>query len=581
MATVPTYDRPTVEERALPGARQESIASPALLEAGATQLQDMGKGAMSAGAAFGAIANHMQERETVDAVFVADATLKQQYVDYETQTRDKRQGSNAKGVANDTATWFKDNISKALSAMPNDVQKKLFSQRASVLQVHGVGEFSKFESQQRDAAFVAGYKANNEATINLGAANPALVGQLVTTLHQNNAALFALRGITDPVVKASVNLASTTELHKQVIQGLVSTRPEQAQAYFEKNKEEIAGAQRAEIGKFAEQATSSALGTAAAAEIWLKVGPKSDREASNLDKMEQDARDKWGDQTFKLKATIDALHQRDAAFKSGRAERSAVAVNTAMDVLRKPGAKWDDVVRSGALEAMAPKDAKTMQDHYTDRQRSLRSASITERLQMEQVRQIEYSAAYNAYRDPDVLVGMSRAQVQALEPTLGRHYGTALLTAYDSMSKSADKLTEARIDKQALDTVFREFGFDPDKKLKLTKDADKVYHGRLGQMQNEIESEIGRQQNASKRVLSRDEKDVVARGVLSRTVFTEAGFFGWGSEQSPLASITPEMVKKVVVPVADRKNITTALKQKGEPVTDEKIAQLYLLRMRR
>src|SRR5258706_9122182 len=95
---VPTYDNPEARPAPLPGARVESIATPGLLDAGATDQLAFGKSLQTAGAGLAAVAYDMQQRENADAVFKTEAQDKADYIAYEQEARTNRQGAYAKGV---------------------------------------------------------------------------------------------------------------------------------------------------------------------------------------------------------------------------------------------------------------------------------------------------------------------------------------------------------------------------------------------------------------------------------------------------------------------------------------------------
>ena len=102
---VPTYDNAQVAPNALPGARESSIASPALFGAEAVQQQELGAAGTKAGLGLGKAAEYMQDRENADMLFRAETTLKDDYVKFE-QGIKERKGQSAWGATKDADTWF-------------------------------------------------------------------------------------------------------------------------------------------------------------------------------------------------------------------------------------------------------------------------------------------------------------------------------------------------------------------------------------------------------------------------------------------------------------------------------------------
>src|SRR4051812_33948085 len=124
MPQIPAYSLPQETERPIAGVRRESVASPSLLDTRAEQTAALGKSVENAGSGVAAIAYHMAQRENADVIFQREAGDKEAYLAYEADLREKRQGQFAKGATNDTATWWKDRISKNTEGM-NGEQKRV------------------------------------------------------------------------------------------------------------------------------------------------------------------------------------------------------------------------------------------------------------------------------------------------------------------------------------------------------------------------------------------------------------------------------------------------------------------------
>jgi hypothetical protein len=381
------------------------------------------------------------------------------------------------------------------------------------------------------------------------------------------------RGLGDAVLNKEIS-DRLTDLHKQVIQDLAVNNPAAARAYFEKYKEDIAGDQRAEIGKYAKQATASNAGEGSAREIWATMGPKQDADPIELDKMEAKVREKFKDDDHARDAGLKAISQMAAAHNASQREREAGNTNAVMDAVRQ-GAGINQVRRMAEFDALPGKSKNAIEEHISSRIALLESRDSAEQARLEREQMRTFSAAYHTYSDPDVLANMTRAQVQALEPIIGRHYADSLLTKYDAIGKHAGALSEARIDNDAFKTIVRDFGFDPDKRLNLKSTSDAQEAARLGSMRDEVERQIGVEQKAKNRVLTREEKDAVARRTLSANILRST-WWGLSSEKVPAASVIPADLKKVQVPPAERDEIKAELVKRNKPVSDEEIARWYL-----
>jgi hypothetical protein len=98
-------------------------------------------------------------------------------------------------------------------------------------------------------------------------------------------------------------------------------------------------------------------------------------------------------------------------------------------------------------------------------------------------------------------------------------------------------------------------------------------------MRDEVERQIGVEQKAKNRQLTREEKDTTARKVLSHSVLrgTSFLFIPTGSEPVPAASVIPADLKNIKVPPSDREAIKAELLKRNKPAGDEDIARWYLL----
>jgi hypothetical protein len=584
MPSVPTYDVPQVQPTPLQQPDLHSVASPEILGRKAQQDMDLAKGVMSAGTGLSQIAYHMQERETADVAFRAETKLKDDYIKQEQDWRQNRQGRFAKDLTKDAGDWFDKQI-KDSSEMIGQNQKaqRLFQRRAMQLREQSVAGVSHWEAGQLEKSHDESWLADKNVTKSVAAASPTLgsVETARTEIRRLNAYQAGRKGWEGAQLEGE-NLKDLTDLHTQVIQQLAQTNPNNAATYFEKYKSEIDGTRQAEIGKFAKQATATSLGEAGAGAVWEKLGPKSDAAPVELDKMEAEVRKEFKDNEFAVKAGLASLKERAAAHNSSQAERQADNVNKVWK-MANGGAGLGSVLRSAEYAQLPGEKQKEIRQAIEDRTHMLVTRNFADRERMEREKQLDYSAAYHTYSDPEVLSGMTRAQVQALEPTIGKQYADQLLSKWESIRTHQGGLSEARIDNDAFKTLVRDFGFDPDRKLNLKKDSDKTEAARMGAMRDEVERQIGLEQGAKKRVLTREEKDVIARKTLSQSVLRGGPWyqFGFGTEQVPAASVIPADLKSVKVPPGDREAISSELKKRNKPVTDEEIARWYLMGQRR
>jgi len=578
MAQIPTYDVPQERAGALPQPNVNSVASGELLGTGATQQAQFGRNLASAGNDLTDIAARMQSREDADMLFRAETGLRDNYIQYE-QEAQKREGRLAKGITDDTRKWWDDSVKKASENLANERQRRMFVMKMASTRQSSLETMSHFEFAQLEKSHDESWAADKGSAISVAASTPTdqSVANATTELKRLNDYQAARKGWEPSRVDAE-NRKDLTDLHTQVIQQLAQTNPMYAASYFQRHKDEIDGTKHAELGKYSKEATATANGEAAAADIWAQKGPKQDTDPVELDKMEQAARDRFKDDEYSRKAAIAALKERAASHNSSQKEREAGNVNSVMDAVRQ-GAGVTTVRRMPEFNALSGETKNKIEEHIATRTNIMEARDLAEQTRLEREQLIKFSAAYHTYSDPNVLMNMSRAQVQALEPTIGRHYTDSLLSKWESIDKHEGALSEARIDNDAFKNIVRDFGFDPDKKLNLKNDKDAQQAARMGAMRDEVERQIGIEQKAKNRQLTRDEKDAVARRTLSKNVLRST-WFGLSSEEVPAASVIPADLKKVVVPPADREAIKRELVKRNKPANDEDIARWYLMGQR-
>jgi hypothetical protein len=595
MPQVPTYDTPQNVDAALPSAKQESLASPALLGAGAEKQIEFGRAVQEAGSGLSAIAYHMDQRAVADGLFKSTSADKEAFIAYQADVLKNRQGNGATGVTKDTAAWWKERISKNLEGMDNTQLKRLYQQHAGDMQNNSLQSMSHFEVQQTDVGQQANFKADTANTINLVAANPSddLVRWGRDDILKKNKYMAAQKNWSPEVLEA-VNIDALTNMHKQVIQTLAATNKDKASSYFEAHKDEIAGAQRAEIGELAMKATAAFTASAAVDALWGKNGPHSDTDQVNIDTMAQQLRDQFKDNTYTRDAALTELKQRRVEFLEGVQSRmqgrtaavysmflegkSLAAVQQTSAWASLTGTEQYQVTNARAsLEATQASRAAANENRafarenraFVQEQRAelrLNTAGLTATMSMS---------------DPDRLVALTRDQVINLAPTLGTHNTQQLLGKWDALTKDGTKLSEARIDNDQFRVFAAKAGLD----ITPNNDAAKE---RIITLRNSIDQVLGQEQMAKKRPLSRDERDALIQKQLDNTVLTPT-WMGFGSgDKVPSIALKPDDVKSAYVevngqkvnvasiPATDRAAIIRARQQSGLPVTEQAIAEMYV-----
>lgn len=581
MPAVPTYNTPQEQEHALPGVRQESIVSPALLDAGAEQQGALGKGITDAGSGLAAISYHMEQRQNADVLFKSMAATKEAYIGYEAEVKKNRQGDGAQGITKDTAAWWKDHISKNVEGLANDTQKRLYQQHATDLQLRSLDTMSNFEVQQTDVGQQQNYKADKANTTNLVAANPSdvMVTWGTKDIQKKNAYMAAQKNWSPELLEA-VNTDDLTKLHQQVIQTLAASNPDKAVDYFNAHKEEIAGSQRAEIGGFAEKATAAAIGGKLAQTIWSTDGPQNDTDPSSIDKMKARAREELKDKPFALETALHTLSQmdsdRDKGIKARDSNRTAQVNQLLLD-----GKSIAAVQQTPAWAALDGTERKKIVEHAQDRAAALDSKAYTADLREQQRLNTAGLDTMIRMSDPEVLVKKSRDDIINLRTSIGNENTKALLAKWDALTKSGTHLAEAKIDNDQYNTFAVKAGLNPQGK----SDDDKR---RIQEVRDQVERMIASEQQAKKRPLTRDEKDSIMQKQIDNKVIQHSSV--WFDKSVPAITLPankqadayvevgPAKQKVLLsqIPASFRLEATNTRKTQGLPTSEAQLAELWL-----
>lgn len=578
MATIPNYSLPQETEHALPGVRRESAVSPALLGAEADQTIALGKGVEAAGTGVAAIAYHMAQRENADVIFQRESNDKAAYLAYEADLREKRQGQFAKGATTDTATWWKDRISKNLDGM-NSEQKRVYSQRAVQLQMQSLHSVSQFEGHQLEVAHDESWKADKVNTINLAAVNPQLVDANIKEIKRLNAYQAARKGWEGQVLQA-VNADDITNLHKQTIQTLVVKDPAAAEAYFKEHEQEIKGSERTEIGQFAAKATASRVGADAAQAVWMLDGPKGDNDASNIDKMKATIREKLKDNPMAREAALHEISQidadRDKAIRARDANRTA-QVNT----LLMNGIPLARVMQSPAWAALDGTEQRKITEHEESIAAVREGRALTREVRKEREQHLASIDIAMKLSDPEQLVTLTRNNIINLRTTLGNESTQKLLDKWDAYTKNGTLLSEGKLDHDQFNVFAVRAGLDPNSK-------DDTMKKRIVETRDRVERILGSEQQAKKRPLTRVEKDEVMKKLIDDTVIQHnailrdtpmpAVALPFDKQAGAYVVVGGQEVRLSSIPADDRAAIITARKSAGLPITEKSIAEMWLKR---
>jgi hypothetical protein len=572
MPTVPKYQQQT-ELRGLPSVQQQSIASPELLGAGARQTQEAGNALLRAGAGLSNIAADMQQREDADMVFQAEAAFRESLIGFEQEAL-TRTGNKAWGITKDVDKWFQDSGAKFAEGLTNDRQRALFNQQVGKMRLQGLESFSKFESQQR----VKSLEQSTNATLE------TLINSAATTAQMMNSEEFSTAGTTQtgpdgqPVPGPLSALQSmkqdglrrlefyaadtgedssvtdlkkqlyTSKFHKQVIQARIDADPSSAKAYYEANKEEIAGAERLNLEELVRTGE-------------MKVKAQSFADTALNDGLTE----------------VDAIRQARESFQGQDEEFVVAEIKTRFgelsqaregDQRQAADEAYDVFSRTGRLSSI-PASVLNRMDGKTRLALRKEAQSMAEGRAIKTDDNVYYSLHQEAINNPAAFAKRDLRQVfDKLSPSDRQE-----MIKLQGKVQQPDELKDLRTYDQQLTLRYRDLGWD-------NKDTK-----QKAQFERAANDAIVAEQVAKGKKLTFDEREKVLDRLLiqgggtwysaSRRLFEVQGT---EEEAAFVRGLEPEKKTSALIqsiPAIERQQIEQALRADGRPVTEQAILNLY------
>lgn len=578
MPQVPTSQGPSIREAAIPSAYQATPDVTAPQRALAQGLD-----------VAGGVADRIATRESERKAYDAQAAIQASYLDAQQGWTAHRVGANAEGLVNDVDKWWGD-TAKSMGDGLDPMSRALVSRQLQTMRMQSMQTMGAFQQHQLETAADASFVAVKSGIKSVAAANPTVfhvgidengnpvqktgVDLAIADLHEKNAQYAARKGLTDPATLAAMNLADTTELHTQVLQGLERAAPDAARVYYEKYKTQINGEQHAEI----EHQLDTVGNLAKAQAVGATLAQQFDYMHTGDAQKAIDAMDVSPEQKNAIRQEVEHRHSVQQS-DSDKLQADLVGkVHTSI----YSGMSKAAIMASPEFQALRDKGAmlKAIDDKgYSDTLRAnANDARQLSALQRQETKlHIQSSAAAFAYSDPTVLAATPREKIAAQLPTLGQAWTEYLLQKKDSLVKSDSKLREAKIDQDDFNQVADAAGLHP--LAAKTEDEKKT----LMEVKAQTEQVIGAWQAANgNKEMPRDQKQAVMRKALATSV-TVSGTL-WDSHTN-LFQVEPGDLKNVAVPELDRGQIITRLRQvRKDPAykpTNEEIAGAYLARQKR
>jgi hypothetical protein len=447
------------------------------------------------------------------------------------------------------------------SNLTSDRQRQAFARareqrRSSILEGierHTARELAAYDKGEAEAGLTT---AVNLAIAN--AENVPRVAEELARVEQIVETHAAVLGLSGPEARHAFVADLRSKVHVGVVERLIGLdRDQDAQEYFHEVRDQLNGSAIGPLEEKLELATTDGEALRASEEIWTALGPTDDTEPIALDVMEAEARRRFAGNTKVLRATIDWLRQRKAGVDSGRKEREDAVLSDVWGAVLD-GRSMTEIRRLPAFVAAPGRVQIQIRDYYANeswrneqraatragRAAAEESRALTRLQREDKLREMDGWAAYFDLSDPQRLRDMSRGEILAQLPTLGREHVNRLLTDQEQLLRSDAAVRSATIDTELFNSIANEAGLD----YVFDSQKSNAQKANIGQLQATVEAEIARRQQAKNGVLTYDEKRATMEAIVQQRVKVDDWF--WDTD-TIAALVHPDDRRAAYVPLQD------------------------------
>lgn len=568
MPQIPLYDGPQVRTQAL---RPVAQVAPDV-SSGAQALARSVEGVSEL------VDKEVQRRADTEA-WQAQAKIADEFDKWDTAERQKAQGANAEGYRGKVDAWWADAQQK-YSAELSPLAQRAIGRSLAAVRNSTLKSAGDYETQQVELGARSAFAATTQSLIGQGVKLGADAGPpVISAAGESVRKFYNDRGLNGDVEALKV----TSGAHTTIINQLMQRDPKAAELYFNTHKAQIDPTQHDEIGARINQVSAITDGENKATELWNStVKPGDYKNPVDLFALEKQMREAFPNDPARQKAGIQSLREMTTAWNKSQVEIGAANTNVVYGMLDR-GMSITSVVKTKEWNDLPEQQQRQirlqLEQEFAARE-SRAAASEQRQLVAEQRRERQLlmtnSDKYLEFTDPQKLAGMTRQEVQALRSEFGFEATKHLLDRYDVLQKPG-KVAEARMDTEDFNRVARDMvGYDQYTAKTPKKKSD------LGELKFRVEQVIDIAQRTKGKELTREEKMSLMTEEMARTV-TVSGFFT--DDVVPVIQLTPDQVRNVRVPEADRAQIIEALRQMNlkspqyDPrfaPTEENVRRLYL-----
>ena len=567
MPRIPLYEPDQIQTNALQTPRASNLPAGAFGEAIGKGLQDIG-----------VVVGKLQEEADTLRVEEELNKLREAQIDLTVGKDNGYQNALGKNVldreskqtlSQEYTNRLQERINELSTGLANDNQRQKFLRRAGVIANEFRSGLAKHESDQ-----IRAYSRQiDEGVVKVetenAARNFADPEAIALSMERINAAVARSREregtAGEKLVEIQRNVRSN--VHRQVLDAaLANDKVDYAKEYFDKNKadmnqDDVLKAKSALDKGLVQQKVDEAV-----VMTWADLGPKSDTDAVNMDKMVRRVEELLKDDPVARKTAIATLKERASEFDySVRQRENATA-----------GALWKSVIGGSSIDNIRRSPEFKSLDGAKQAQliTSIESFRNNTGDSMQQ-----FKSYWELASNPEKLAGMTDDAIYAMAGQIGNNLTKDLLRQKATLNNPA-KLAEAKIDTDDFNMVAQSAGLKPFDTEKSEDDK-----AALGTLKYAVEQRINVEQQAKKRALSRDEKMAIMKAEIDNKVMVDT----WGRDKpKPVALLTKDEmgnayvvvqgqeVKINSIPADSRAKIIRQMRANNIPVTEQAIAEVWV-----
>lgn len=465
---------------------------------------------------------------------------------------------------------FDNEINQLSAGLKTKRAQQYFQQRAAGVKNGLTGDLFRHVALQTDKAHDATEQSTIDTQASIAAADPTRLDGALAAAGAVVASNAKRNSITDPAMLTMLKQQTEGKVVVSALNTMLAADSVDVKAVndlLKAHESVIHGATLTTLRAKVSSAETDSVADTAANEAWARLGPQGVNDPVRIFDMEKDLRERLKDKPDAMKKGIAGLRERATAFNAQQSEARAGGINDVFGMLDN-GTPMAKIRRSDEWLNLPEKDRhdimKTLEGEAAARESRAFTAenrALLRDQRKEKALLLQNGDQYLTDTDPLVLSKMSRAQVEAKRATYGIDATQQLLNKWDTLQKPG-KLSEAKMDKQDFDMVADQLGMQPFATGRGSEDRKR----KLGTLQFRVEQTINRQQQGGV-TLTREQKMDLMKKEMAKEVIVDGGIFS-REKSVPVIALSPDQVKDVVIPQADRATIAQKMADRYQRTQD-------------